>query len=178
MNRLILFALCLLTLFFLASCANGIHSKTGGGSLSASPTQAEISSSEQVVRVTLSPVTIPQNGSAEAIVTLSISPGFHVNANPATFPYLIATEVKADKIEGITVGPPSYPAAEKRKFKFAEQPLAVYQGEVRVRLSLRTEKNAAAGPRSLPITVRIQACDEEQCFPPATVKATIAVDAR
>ena len=178
MNRAIPFVLCLLNAFFLASCADGIHSKTGGGPPSASPTPAEISSSAQVVKVTSGPVTIAQNGSADAVVTLSISPGFHVNANPATFPYLIATEVKANKVEGITGGTTSYPAAEKKKFQFAEQPLAVYEGEVRIKLNLRTEKNAAAGPRSLPIAVRIQACDNEQCFPPATVNTTIAVDVK
>ena len=178
MNRAIPGVLCLLTAFLLASCANGIHSKTGGVPLSVSPTPAEISSSAQVVKVISSPVTIPQNGSADAVITLSISPGFHVNANPATFPYLIATEVKANSVEGITVGTPSYPAAEKKKFQFAEQPLAVYEGEVRVTLSLRAEKNASVGPRALPITVRIQACDHEQCFPPATVNVTIAVDVK
>lgn len=178
MNRAIPFVLCLLTAFLLTACANRINSKTGGGSLSASPTPAEISSSAKVVKVTSSPVTIQQNGSADAVVTLSISPGFHVNANPATFPYLIATEVKAGKVEGITVGTPGYPVAEKKKFQFAEEPLAVYEGEVGVKLTLRTEKNADAGPRSLPITIRIQACDHEQCFPPATVNATIAVDVK
>jgi hypothetical protein len=178
MNRPIHFVLCLVTMFFLAACANGIHSKTGGGPSPASPTPAEISSSAQVVKVTSSPVTIPQSGAAVAVVTLSISPGFHVNANPATFPYLIATEVKASKVEGVTVGAPSYPAAEKKKFQFAEQPLAVYEGEAGVKMNLRTEKNAAVGSRSLPITVRIQACDNEQCFPPATVNATIAVEVK
>ena len=178
MNRAIHFVLCLLTAFFLAACANGINSKTGGGLLSASPTPAEILSSEHVVKVTSSSVTIPQNGSADAVVTLSISPGFHINANPATYPYLIATEVKASKIEGITFGTPSYPAAEKKKFQFADQPLAVYEGEVQVKFNLRGEKNAAVGLRSLPITVRIQACDDEKCFPPATVNATIAVDVK
>jgi hypothetical protein len=178
MNRSIHFVWCLLIAFFLAACASGIHSKTGGGPLSASPTPAEISSSAQVVKVTSSPVTIPQNGSADAVVTLSISQGFHINANPATYSYLIATEVKANKVEGITVGTPGYPAPEKKKFQFADQPLAVYEGGVRVKLNLRPEKNAAAGPRSLPITVRIQACDNEKCFPPATVNATIAVDVK
>jgi hypothetical protein len=178
MIRSIPFGLCLLTVFLLTACADRINSKTGGSPLSASPTPAQISSSAQVVKVTSSPVTIPQNGSAKAVVTLSISPGFHINANPATFPYLIATEVKTTMVEGITVGAPAYPAAEKKKFQFAEQPLAVYEGQVGVKLNLRTEKNAAAGPRSLPITVRIQACDHEQCFPPATVNATIAVDVK
>jgi hypothetical protein len=130
------------------------------------------------VKVTPSPVSIPQDGSADAVVALSISPGFHVNANPATFSYLIATEVTPGKAEGISAAVPAYPAAVKKKFQFAEQPLAVYEGEVRIKLPLSAAKNAAAGPRSLPIAVRIQACDDEQCFPPATVNATITVDVK
>jgi hypothetical protein len=178
MNRSFPLVLCLLTAFFPAACTNGIHSKTDGGPVPASPTPAEISSSAKVVKVTPSPVSILQNGSTDAVVTLSISPGFHVNANPATFSYLIATEVTPGQVEGITVGPPVYPGAVKKKFKFAEQPLAVYEGEILIKLPLRAEKNAPSGPRSLPVAVRVQACDEEQCFPPATVNATIAVEVK
>lgn len=187
MNRAIPFVWCLVTAFFLAACANGINSKTGGGSSSASPTPAEISSSAKVVKVTSSPITIPQNGSVDAIVTLSISPGFHINANPATFPYLIATEVShtVDPDESLPLmGKPIYPAPVSKKFSFAEQPLAVYEGTVNVKLPLRlpaqreTYGRIGAGPLSFPINVRIQACDHEQCFPPATVNATIAVDVK
>jgi hypothetical protein len=106
---------------------------------------------------------------------ISISPGFHVNANPATFSYLIATEVTAGKIAGIAVGTPSYPTAKKKKFQFAEQPLAVYEGDVPIKLNLRAEKGALAGTQSLPITVKVQACDEQQCFPPATLNSSISV---
>jgi hypothetical protein len=175
MSRAFSCVLCLLAALFPAACANGIHSKTGGSPVYASPTPAEISSSDRVVKVSSSPVSITQNGSGDAVVTLSISPGFHVNANPATFSYLIATEVKPSKVEGLTVGPPNYPAGGKKKFQFAEQPLAVYEGDVLIKLNLRAEKNAAAGPRSLPITVKVQACDEQQCFPPATLNSTISV---
>ncbi len=175
MSRAFSCVLFLLAAFFLAACTNGLHSKTGGNPVSASPTPTEISSSDQVVKVTSSAVSIPHDSSAEAIMKLSISTGFHVNANPATFSYLIATELTSGKVEGITVGTPGYPAAEKKKFRFAEQPLAVYEGEVPIKLNLRAEKNAAAGPRSLPITIKVQACDEEKCYPPATINSTISV---
>ena len=111
----------------------------------------------------------------DAVIALSISPGFHINANPATFSYLIATEVTANKLEGINIGAPVYPAAVERKFQFAEKPLAVYEGEASIKLNLRAEANATTGRKSLPINVRVQACDEEQCFPPATINTTIPV---
>jgi hypothetical protein len=115
--------------------------------------------------------------SIAAAITLSIQPGFHVNANPPTFSYLIATEVTAAKVEGITIGKPVYPAAVKRKFQFADQPLAVYEGEARVTLPL-TFASGAKGPRSLPITVRVQACDEQQCFPPATLNTNLQIEVK
>jgi thiol:disulfide interchange protein DsbD len=163
--------LFLLLCFALAGCGNDSN-KVGP---QPSPTPSAISSSAQVVKVNSAAVTVPQNGSADSLITLSISPGFHVNANPATFKYLIASEVTPDKLEGIVVSAPAYPAAQQRKFQFAEQPLAVYEGEAPIKLTLRAEKNAATGTRSLPITVRVQACDEEQCFPPATLNSTISV---
>ena len=164
----------LLLILVLEGCSNRIHSVSGGLPPSSS-TPAAISSSAQVVKVIPGAVEINMNGAADAAIALSISPGYHINANPATFPYLIATEVTAGKVEGVTVGAPAYPAAIKKKFQFAEQPLAVYEGEAPIKLNLRAEKNAGAGSRSLPIAVRVQACDEEQCFPPATINSTISV---
>jgi len=177
MNRLIIKSAlvpCLVLTVALAACRGSGTSSKSPTVAGASPTPA-VSVSSDVVRIGPSAVQIPTNGSADALVTLSISPGFHVNANPATFSYLIATQLTAGKVEGITVGAPGYPAAVKKKFQFAEQPLAVYEGETPIKLNLRAETKAAAGSRSLPVNVRVQACDEEQCFPPATINTTISV---
>ncbi len=138
----------------------------------------EIRSSADVVKIQAASVSIPAGGNTDATISISISPGFHVNANPATFSYLIPTEVTAGKIEGIAVSKPVYPAAEKRKFQFANEPLAVYEGEAQIRLPLRAEKNAAKGARSLPLSIRVQACDHEQCFPPATLTMTMAIEVK
>jgi hypothetical protein len=114
--------------------------------------------------------------SAELAIPISIQPGYHVNANPATFDYLIATEVTVDKSDGLTFGKPVYPAAEKRKFQFAEQPLAVYEGNIQIKLPLQAASNATKGTRTLALHLRVQACDEEKCFPPDTLQATPAID--
>jgi hypothetical protein len=137
-----------------------------------------MSSSADIVKVPSTAASVPAGGNVDATVTLSISAGFHVNANPATFSYLIPTEVTTGTIEGVTAGKPLYPAAVKRKFQFANEPLAVYEGNAQVRLPLRAEKNVAKGVRSLPVYVRVQACDHEQCFPPATLTTTMAVEVK
>jgi hypothetical protein len=108
---------------------------------------------------------------------LSISPGYHVNANPATFPYLIATQVTPGAVEGITSDKPVYPPAEKKKFAFAEEPLAVYEGQAQIKLPLRADAKSK-GPVTVPIDVRVQACDQEKCFPPDTLHLTIPADVK
>jgi hypothetical protein len=136
------------------------------------------------VKLSSSPVSIPANGSAEAVVTLSISPGYHINANPASFSYLIATEVQhiSDPDGGIGMGKPIYPIGDHKKFAFAEQPLAVYEGEVRIRLPLSVGSAAHAlgslpkGWQGLfPIGVKVQACDNEKCFAPDTIESSIPI---
>src|ERR1043165_7618222 len=139
---------------------------------------AQVSSSAEVVKVTTDPVHTAVGRSAAAGVRLAITSGYHVNANPATYSYLIATEVKPGNSEGITVGTPNYPPATKQKFEFAEEPLAVYEGNIELKLPLKINATVTPGERSLPITVRVQACDTEKCFPPATINATIPLEVK
>lgn len=178
MNRTLLtISLIIVSVFAGCNRGSGISSGTGGLP-SSSVTPAEISSSAQVVKVATSRVDLTANGSANAVLRLSISPGYHINANPATFPYLIATAVTSGKAEGIEAGKPGYPAARKQKFEFAEEPLSVYEGDTTITLSLQAAPKTQAGPRSLPITVTVQACDNEKCYPPANVVAAIPIEVK
>ena len=172
----------------LGGCTNhGVGSGTGGWPPTSSSPVA-ISSSAQIVKVTTEPVSIAMSGSADAIVRLSIAPGFHINANPATFTYLIATEVKlvVNANEAFPVmGKPIYPTAIRKRFAFADQPLAVYEGDVEIKIPLtlaalgRSEVTVARGAHlSFPIEVRVQACDQEKCFAPDTLKTAIPVDVK
>jgi hypothetical protein len=138
------------------------------------PVAKEISSSDQVVKAFSH--FIP-SASPPASVELVISPGFHINANPATFPYLIATEIQPGKVDGITVGDKlAYPPPKMENFSFApEKPLAVYEGSVTIPIPL-TAAADAKGQRNIPFKIRVQACDTEQCYPPATLDAALPID--
>ena len=171
---LVFFSVLSITLFLFAGCSKSNQPMTNA------PSRAvpNVRSSADVVKVRALPFSLAAGAGQDLIVILSISPGFHVNANPATFPYLIATDVTSKGTEGISVGKSVYPVSEKKKFQFAEELLAVYEGEAPIRVPLRAESNAARGTRSLPIDVRVQACDQEECFPPDTLHTTIAVEVK
>ena len=134
---------------------------------------AEIASSDQVVKAFAH--FIP-SASPPGSIELVISPGFHINANPATFPYLIATEVQPGKADGITVSDKlTYPPPKMETFAFAEKPLAVYEGSVNIAIPF-TPAPGAKGRRTVPFKIRVQACDSEKCYAPATLDASLAVD--
>ena len=137
-----------------------------------------VNTSADIVKVGTAGIHVTSGSSAELAIPVSIQPGYHVNANPATFDYLIATEMTVDKSEGLTFGKPVYPASEQRKFQFAEKPLAVYEGNIYIKLPLQAASNAAKGTRSLAVRLRVQACDEEKCFPPDTLQAAPVIDLR
>jgi len=135
-----------------------------------------VRTSADVVRPGGSGAALPAGAQAELPISISVEPGYHINANPATFDYLIATELTADKSEGLTFGKPIYPAAVSKTFKFADQPLAVYEGQVQIKLPVQAAPTAAKGNHTLSLHLRVQACDEEKCFPPATLPVTPVVE--
>jgi Disulphide bond corrector protein DsbC. len=170
MTRYFLSAFCVAIIVVLCGCKN-----SNGPVASSSPTPAakEISSSDQVVKAFSH--FIP-SASPPSNIELVISPGFHVNANPATFPYLIATEIQPGKVDGITVADKLvYPPPKMETFSFAEQPLAVYEGSVTIPIPL-TAVAGATGHRTIPFKIRVQACDAEKCYPPATLDAALPID--
>lgn len=157
---------------FLQGCS---QPATNQGSVTPQITERQVRSSADVVSLGGTGTAISGGNDGEALVMLNIEAGYHVNANPATYPYLIATEVTADKVEGLDTGKAIYPPAKKQKFEFAEEPLAVYEGQIEVRLPFKV---AGKGSRSLPLKVRVQACDHEKCFPPATLNTNVSVEVK
>jgi hypothetical protein len=106
---------------------------------------------------------------------MTIENGYHVNANPPTFPYLKATTLELQPADGVSIGPVVYPKATEKKFPFADKPLAVYEGDADLKATLKIEKTAKKGERSIPASLRIQACDNQVCYPPGKVELAIPV---
>jgi hypothetical protein len=107
-------------------------------------------------------------------VVLRVRDGWHVNANPASDEFLIPTEIAlADSAAGVTLVRVDYPEAVKRRFAFSETPLAVYEGEVRIRVRLEAEASETRPLRGIALDVTYQPCDEERCLAPATRRVVL-----
>jgi uncharacterized protein YyaL (SSP411 family) len=109
----------------------------------------------------------------EIVVTLQIDDGYHVNANPASFDYLIPTSVA---FAGLTSPGTTYPKPSRFKSAFAPDELAVYEGTVP--LVVTVPKDTIATQGELKGEVNVQACDAKICLPPSKLPLSVALQSR
>jgi hypothetical protein len=179
MTRANITYLTLLLLLGISACSQPAQNSASapGATPAATPALTEDKQvrSVDVVKVLVQPVEIAAGSSGEAVVRLTVQNGYHINANPPTYPYLIATALEVPTANGVSVGEVSYPKPLSRKFVFAEKPLNVYEGDAEIKATLKTDKSVPPGSHSVPGKLRIQACDEAVCYPPGTLDLVIPV---
>jgi len=158
-------------LLLAAGCTRRQPSPSAESGAAAKPGQPR--NSVEVVKATTKDVTIKAGSDGDAIVQLDIQKGYHVNANPPTFPYLKATELQVPHTSGVSVSFIVYPNPLTKTFPFADRPLAVYEGLTDIKAKLKVDRTAKPGRLDLPAKVQIQACDEQVCYAPGTLDVTI-----
>ena len=130
---------------------------------------------DRLVRASAAAVEIPAGGTATARVALTIAPGWHINANPPSPDYMIATEVKVAPASGVSAGTPRYPAAKQLKVAFDQSTLSAWDGEATVELPLAAAADARPGTVELVGTIAFQACNDQVCLAPAEVEFRLPV---
>jgi hypothetical protein len=116
-----------------------------------------------------------KGASSDVVVELKIDPGYHINANPPTLPYLKATELEIPQDQGFVTNFIRYPEGKIKKFAFAEQSLAVYEGEALLKVNLSANKSVRSGEQKLGVHLRVQACDDQVCYAPGVIDFGIPV---
>lgn len=165
------FVQCLLLLLLVACSRSPTNLDQGGEASSLARRIASV----DVVKVSTQPVEIVAGTPAETVVHLTIQSGYHVNANPPTYPYLKATELEIVNAEGVSVAFITYPNPISKKFSFADKPLDVYEGDTALKALLKADQSAKKGQRSLAAKLRVQACDDQVCYPPGTLDLELPI---
>jgi uncharacterized protein YyaL (SSP411 family) len=127
--------------------------------------------SETARHVRASAISRSSGSYREIVITLDIEPGYHINANPASFDFLIPTSVTFGDVHPMEV---RYPAPTSFRPSFAPDTLNVYEGTVQ--LVAKLEDRAINGLHALSAAVNTQACTETVCLPPARIAFTIDLD--
>jgi len=105
---------------------------------------------------------VASSEASDLTLTVKVDKGYHINANPASDPLLIATQLFVDGHPDTEV---EYPPSQTFKAGFAPQGIEVYQG--RILLKARLPEVAKSGLPKLHL--RVQACNDEVCLAPATI---------
>lgn len=173
---------CFVFMLALSACSPPAAGPTAPGGSTATTqakiTQAKIAqvTSLNFVKASAAQAQVAAGGSGEAIVTVAVQNGYHVNANPPSDAYLKATELIVQPADGLSVGFIKYPTAVSKKFSFSEKKLAVYEGEVPIKVLLKSAAAAPKGSHNLAAKLNVQACDDQLCYPPGTLEVTIPVE--
>ena len=98
------------------------------------------------------------------IVDVTISEGFHINANPASEAFLVATKVELD----VPLQQADYPQGQQYQAEFAPDSIAVYSGSIRIELTPEPDHAIPEQAR-----MRVQACTDEVCLAPGELTFAI-----
>jgi DsbC/DsbD-like thiol-disulfide interchange protein len=116
-------------------------------------------------------------GSRNQTVTLdlvaSMKPGYHVASNVApAYPLKVKLlDNDAAQLQNV-----AYPAPKSHKL--GEETLSVFDGDIRLKLTLKVAPNAPVGRTVLTGKVSYQACDDRACLRPDSIDIKIPLDIR
>jgi hypothetical protein len=155
---------------------------TGGALLAttlgilASPAQASFATPSEsvVVRAWLDSPTYSFFQRLHAHVELRVAPGFHVYGVP-TPAGMLSLSARVAPIDGLEVGPASWPAAHTHHLEDLGEETGLYEGTIHGSLPLTFAAAPGAGDHEVKLEVRYQACSDAVCLPPSTVQLSLPV---
>ena len=136
----------------------------------ANPTADKAANHRVTAKAFLANDRLPAGGESQIGILLAIEPGWHINTNPANPEFLIPTTVELKSKLGVTMSTPKYPAGGELKLEGIDSAYHVYEGEVLVTASLKIPETAASKLEEFELTIRYQACNDQNCERPKTLK--------
>ena len=123
----------------------------------------------------LSRASVEPGGKLWVGIRAEIAEGFHINSWHPTHDYLIPTRLLVDATEGWQAGQESYPPARELVSPAEEEPLLIYEGTALIGVELQVPANAPLGSYPIHCTMRLQPCNEQQCYPPLEARMRFTV---
>lgn len=105
---------------------------------------------------------------------LRIAEGYHINSAQPRQEYLIPTQMQLDFEPGFSLIGGSYPPAEEYRAAFqGDEALSVYTGTALLGAEVKVAPDVKPGPHTVLLSIRMQACDDRQCYPPMEARVRL-----
>ncbi len=114
--------------------------------------------------------------SGRLLLTVSIAPGWHINAYGMTGEDVLPTEFGWAPPPGFTVTGTQYPRGEPVSVAFQKDPLFAYQDEVQIVVDFRVGDAVKPGTIRLTGDLTVQACSENVCLMPSELEVSVPVE--
>lgn len=108
-----------------------------------------------------------------ALLIVNIQQGWHINSASPSEADFIGTSVDIQKSMIVDSVDIRYPKGVERNFGFSDTPLDVYEESVSIFVKLRIASAATRGTHLIPATVSYQACNDNVCLAPTSVRVNI-----
>lgn len=157
----------------------GLLSTTSAVVVTAQPSRAgkdkTLDKKKIAVQVKLSLDRVHPGSACFAMLIVNIQDGWHINSTTPLEENLIGTSVEIQKRKVIDSTDIHYPKGIERKFGFADTPLDVYEGTIQILIKLSVATDVKPGTYSVPATIHYQACNDNLCLAPASVRIDISL---
>ncbi|MFQ6028896.1 MAG: protein-disulfide reductase DsbD domain-containing protein [Dehalococcoidia bacterium] len=123
----------------------------------------------------VAPVTLMPGKAGQARVTVAVTNGYHVQANPASSEFFVPTRLQLRAKGGVLPQAPVYPPGKSYRLEGMPEDLMTYEETFDIFIPLEVNGSAPTGDRVLKGSLHYQACDNVSCLFPASVPVTIPV---
>lgn len=100
---------------------------------------------------------------------------WHINSNKPKDEFLIPTTILVDDTTDFKLVKLAYPEAHDYKLDFSETPLSVWEGKVYFGALVKASMELLPGNYELIIDLEYQACNNQSCLAPTSVKDTLRI---
>ena len=114
----------------------------------------------------------------ELTLVLEVAEGWHINANPATFDFLIPTKLSLEETSGLRLLSVTYPKGGSFRFPSFEEAIAIYEKTVRIPFRVAVARGARPGHLTANGRLSVQACDDKTCLAPSQMPVSFTFEIR
>jgi len=120
-------------------------------------------------------LTVKAGSQFKAILNISIKQSWHVNSNKPKDEFLIPSKVTS-KNSLFTLTDIVYPQPKELELEFSENPVSVFDNEIKIEMVFQVDKSAKIGKQTIPVQFSYQACNDQTCMPPTNVTENLFVE--
>lgn len=106
------------------------------------------------------------------IIKANIEDTWHINSHTPNDDFLIASTIVSDDPR-FPFAKVIFPTPKDLDFEFSDNPVSVFEGTIRIGISINIDENMPVGNYKIPITLRYQACNDQTCLPPTNITDTL-----